>query len=110
MSLRQSWQFKFTAKDLSTAASNKCEHHQKRKSFWESAKAKVMAEVKDSGIEVSESCAGASYSNTGRGGEPQVMVRNDLQRKLTECHQKILEHDAKVKEYAGWVCVLNANH
>ena len=69
-----------------------------------------MAEVKESGIEVSESCGGGSYtSNMTRTSAPQVMVRNDLQTKLTECHGKIQEHVAKVREYEGWVQVLEGN-
>jgi hypothetical protein len=39
----------------------------------------------------------------------QVMVRADLQSRLTECHRKIQEHHNKVNDYHGWVCVLEAN-
>ena len=62
---------------------------------------------KDSGIEVTESVAGNSYTNTGFG--PQVMVRNDLQQRLTECHQKMQEHSKSVKTFCGWIAVLEGN-
>ena len=107
--LRDRWNFKFSTKKLAEAAARKRTHHKTRMKFWEDAKAKVLAEVKESGIEVSESEAGASYANTQRSFGPQVMVRNDLQKRLSECHGKILEHAAKVTEYAGWVEVLEGN-
>lgn len=106
---RDHWQFTFTAKKVADGAAAKRRHHQERLKFWEEAKAKVMAEVKESGIEVSESEAGAAYSNRSRGYGPQVMVRNDLQVRLSECHEKILEHSGKAREYAGWVEVLEGN-
>ena len=36
-------------------------------------------------------------------------MKDDYQRQLTECHQKIQEHSSKAKEYDGWVQVLSAN-
>lgn len=105
--LRDKWEFEFAASKLCDAAKAKMNHHSERLKFWEDAKAKVMAEVKESGIEVSESQAGSSYSNANR--IPEVMVRNDLQKGLTECHQKIQEHNKMVREYEGWVRVFLAN-
>lgn len=107
--LRDRWDFKFTAKKLAAAAVLKRTHHKERLKFWEGAKQKVLDEVKESGIEVSESEAGASYANQSRGYGPQVVVRTDLQKRLSECHGKIIEHAAKVSEYAGWVEVLEGN-
>jgi hypothetical protein len=37
------------------------------------------------------------------------MVRVDLQTRLTECHNKLQEHAAKIAEYEGWVEVLEGN-
>lgn len=104
---RNEWIFKYTASKLAAAAEAKCNHHRDRLTWWRGQKEVVMAEVKESGIEVSESIAAAYTKNTGMG--PQVMVRNDLQQKLTECHMKLKEHDQKVSEYDGWVQVLTAN-
>jgi hypothetical protein len=109
MGLRDKWEFKYTARKLAEAARRKLQHHRERLKFWEDAKAKVMTEVRETGIEVSESVAGASYSNSTRTHGPQVMVRTDLQTRLSECHGKILEHNAKVAEYVGWVEVLDGN-
>lgn len=106
---RDKWQFEFTASKLAGAAKNKKLHHQERLKFWEEAKTKVMAEVKDTGIEVSESQAGGSYTHTNRFGEPTVLVRTDLQKRISECHSKIQEHNGKVREYEGWVQVLGGN-
>lgn len=107
--LRNNWSFQFAASKLTVACEAKKTHHESRLKFWEGAKEKVMAEVKDTGIEISESEAGGSYSNRSSGMGPQVMVRTDLQRKLTECHSKIIEHSGKVQEYEGWRQVLSGN-
>lgn len=66
-----------------------------------------MTEVRESGIEVSESLAIAYKTSADFG--PQVMVRNDLQQKLTECHNKIKAHTAQAREYDGWVQVLESS-
>lgn len=106
MSLRKEWEFKYTAKKLAEGARTKMAFHEGRLEFWKGAKEKVMAEISEAGIEVSESSAG--YSNSSA-MTPQVMVRNDLQRKLTESHQKIIEHTNHVATYSGWIEVFDAN-
>jgi hypothetical protein len=103
---RHNWSFVYTTSKLGEAATEKVKHHKSRLAFWQGAKDKVMAEVRDRGIEVSESEAGGNYTKMGRA--PQVMVRNDLQTRLTECHVKIQEHAEKVTEYEGWVQVLGS--
>ena len=46
-------------------------------------------------------------TSAGRGA--QLVVKNDYQTKLNECHMKIRDHGAKVKEYDGWIQMLEAN-
>lgn len=105
---RHEWTFEYTAARIAEAAGKKRDHHKSRLDWWEAQREAVMAEVKASGIEVSESLAMA-YSSTNASVGPQVMVRNDLQRKLTECYGKLKEHEAKIREYDGWHQVLLAN-
>jgi len=106
--LRKDWTFEYTARDLAAAAIKQREDRTARKKRWEDQYASVMAEVKASGIEVSESLANAvSNSTYGRG--PQVMVRADLQTKLSECHSRIQTHDNAAREYDAWSLVLAAN-
>ncbi len=104
--LRENWEFEFSAAKLIEAAKKKKANHSERLKFWEGSKEKVMADVRESGIEVSESLA-TTHSNRGVG--PRVMVRNDLQAKLTECHDKIQEHAEKIRAYDGWAQVLEGN-
>lgn len=108
VTFRDKWQFEYAGVDLWKAAQRKVVYHNERLAWWEAQNAAVMAEVRESGIEVSESQA-ALYSNTTRHMGPQVMVRNDLQRKLEECHIKTQEHSDRIREYEGWVQVLSAN-
>lgn len=106
---RDEWEFEYTAAKLADGALKQKEFRAGRIAWWTNAKQKLMTEVKESGIEVSES-VGASLSNytTAHQG-PQVMVRADLQKKLTECHNKIQSHQQAHDEYDGWVQVLQAN-
>ena len=108
---RDEWEFEYTATEIADGAAAQKEHRLSRVAAWTEAKAKVMAEVKESGIEVSESLAAdmKSYSNATTGYGPQVMVRGDLQKKLTEAHQKIATHTRAAAEYDGWMQVLRAN-
>lgn len=106
---RNEWEFEYTASKVAVGAEAQAMFRKSRLEWWEAQKAQVMAEVRESGIEVSESIA-AGYQNfsTEMLG-PQVVVRHDLQRKLTECHKKIEGHQQRLAEYDGWVQVLRAN-
>lgn len=107
---RDGWEFEYTASKLADGAEVQKAHRLSRVAAWAEAKEKVMAEVKESGIEVSESAAEdmKSYHSTRSIG-PQVTVRTDLQAKLTECHSKIQSHRAAAAEFDGWIQVLRAN-
>lgn len=107
---RDEWEFEYTARNLAAGAKAQREFRLGRVMWWTEAKAKIMAEVKESGLEISESVA-ASISNyaTSAMAGPQVMVRADLQKKLSECHGKIQSHQQAADEYDGWVQVLDAN-
>lgn len=105
---RDKWKFEYQAKRLATAAMDKRDHHAKRETFWEDKKAGVMASLREQGITVTESLA-IEYSSIGAAIGPQVTVREDFKRALTECHQKIKEHAAAVRDYDGWQQFLSAN-
>ena len=70
---RNEWSFEYTASKLAEAAQIKREHHRQRFNWWNKQKDAVMVEVKDSGLEVSESLAMSHSSANPRMG-PQVMV------------------------------------
>jgi hypothetical protein len=108
MAKRQDWEFEYSAADLVAAADKQCAFRLERVKWWELKKAEVMAEIKDSGIEVSESVAAGSpgYGSKMLHG-PRVMVRNDLQEKLSECHDKIQHHQHAADEYQAWADLLN---
>lgn len=105
---RDEWVFTYTASKLAEAAASKREAHQKKFMWWEDKKKEVMKQVAESGIEVQDSVA-SSYSNVKGGFGPQIKIDAGLQRDLTECQEKIVEHHDKVRQYSGWVQVLNAN-
>ncbi len=106
---RSEWEFEYTASTLADGARKQKAFREGRVVWWTNAKAEVMTRVKEGGIEVSESvAAGLSNYSTQKSG-PQVLVRHDLQQKLTECHGKIIEHQQAVDEYDGWIQVLENN-
>ena len=111
---RNEWAFEYTAKALADASNLKKLHHQDRLLWWKTKQSDVISEVKESGLEITESISMEYLSNSSFGGASnargaQLVVKNDYQAKLNECHMKIREHDSKVKEYDGWRQVLEAN-
>jgi histidinol-phosphate/aromatic aminotransferase/cobyric acid decarboxylase-like protein len=107
---RDEWEFEYTASTLAKGATDQRAFRLGRVEWWKEAKAKVMAEVRESGLEISESVAAqiSNYATTAMNG-PQISVRADLQKKLAECHGKIQSHQQAADEYDGWVQVLSAN-
>jgi len=99
--LRDKWEFEVLSKELAQAALNKMSYHQLREQTWRGMKDEVMAEIRATGIDISESAMGANYANTAL-ITPQISIKPDLQRRLTECHNKIQEHQKKSQEYSGW--------
>lgn len=104
---RTDWEFEYTAIMLARAAEAKKAYRQERADWWDAEQKKLMAEVRESGLEINESVASQYATSATRG--PQLSVRHDLQQKLAECHTKIREHLSAVREYDGWAQVLNAN-
>lgn len=111
---RSEWEFEYSSHQLIESANKQKVFRLSRVAWWSDAKEKVMAEVRESGLEVSESIANSSGSYSGYttinvGGAPQLSVRADLQKKLGECHMKIQEHQRAADEYDGWIQVLSAH-
>jgi hypothetical protein len=107
---RSEWEFEYTARNLADGAKDQKAFRLGRAQWWTEAKAKVMDEIKSTGLEVNESVAASisNYANTSMNA-PQVSIRADLQKKLTECHSKIQAHTQAADEYEGWIQVLSAN-
>lgn len=61
--LRSDWKFQYLAADLAVAARTKRDHHASRLSWWEGQQQAVIAEVREKGLEVSESIA-MQYGST----------------------------------------------
>jgi hypothetical protein len=105
---RNEWTFEYTASKIAEAAQAKKDKHAAKLKWWEDKKAEVMKKVTESGIEVQDSVA-ASYSNTRGDFGPQIRIDSGLQRDLSECQNKIMEHHGLMNNYGGWVQVLTAH-
>ncbi len=105
---RHEWKFDYTASKLAEAATAQKQKHLAKQLWWEEKKKETMKKVGEAGIEVHDSVA-ASYSNTKAAFGPEIRIDAGLQRDLTECQGKIMEHHRLVKEYDGWIQVLTAN-
>lgn len=106
--LKDKWEFEYTASKLAEASAIKKETHVKKLKWWEAKKTETMQKVKDTGIEIRDSVA-ASYSNIKGNFGPQIEINDGMQRDLSECQSKILEHNRLVEQYDGWCQVLEAN-
>jgi hypothetical protein len=108
---RDEWEFEYTASKVAEGAAAQKDFRLSRVTWWTEQKDKLMAQVREDGVQVTESVAaklGSNYASTQAFG-PQVSIRPELQQKLTECHTKIQGHQAAAAAYDGWVQVLSAN-
>ena len=113
--LRSDWKFQYLAADLAVAARAKRDHHASRLLWWEGQQQAVIAEVREKGLEVSESIA-MQYGSTkailggSRNAGAQIVVKDEYQEKLNECATKIHQHGERAKEYDGWLQIMEATN
>jgi hypothetical protein len=109
--IRKEWKFEYTANKLAEAAQAKVNWHTERLEWWRNKKNEVFATIRKEGIEVDEKISLAFQNPKSRDYDrgAQVMVRNDLQKDLDECMDKLSAHTQRLNEYAGWQQVLAAN-
>lgn len=109
--LRQDWGFEYIATKLADAADHKKAFHQERLDWWKAKRQEVMTTIRSEGLEIDEKIA-LEYRNPKQrdwNQGSQVMVRNDLQRDLSECLEKLGHHTQQFQQYDGWQQVLAAN-
>jgi hypothetical protein len=108
--LKHEWEFEYTASTLAIAAEAQRDFRKARVDAWEAKKAEVMEKVKTSGLTVHEGPAASmnNYTTANMGGA-HVMVDTTLQADLSECVTKIKQHRDAIRQYEGWVQVLQAN-
>lgn len=105
---RDDWKFGYKAGELVAGATAQREFRLGRVKVWTQTKATLMAEIKETGLEITESLASQMSNYTTAGHGPQITVKPELQKKLQECHTKIQSHQQAADEYDGWVQVLSA--
>jgi hypothetical protein len=110
---RNEWKFEYTAAKLADATRAKSAYHGKHLDFWKKKREELLTTIRAEGIEVDEKIA-IAYSSSGpkardweRGGD--VMIRNDLRRRLLETFEKLAYHTRALDTYAGWQQILDAN-
>jgi len=108
---RDEWKFDYTAGHLAKAASDKIAYHEGRLQFWRTTRDGVMNTIRSEGLEIDEKIVLGHRSPKSRDWDhgAEVMIRNDLQKDLGECHEKLKWHTGKLEEYVGWHQVLEAN-
>ena len=104
---RQNWEFEYTAGVLADAALKKKEYRESRAAWWQEQQEIIMSKIKSDGLTITESVA-AKYNTSATYG-PELSIDPELKKKLAECHEKIREHLAAVRDYDGWFQVLNGN-
>lgn len=115
--LRSVWTFQYSAREVAEGAAAQRDFRKSRQDWWAAKKTEVMAQIRDGGVQISESLAdqiaaqgmAAKVSNYGTTSmQPLVTIDPELMRQLAETHRKIDEHRRAVADYDGWVQVLNA--
>lgn len=108
---RQEWQFDHTASRLAEAAAGKCAYHRECPQLWRGKRDEVMATIRAEGLEIDEKIVLGFQNPKSRDWHhgAEVMIRNDLQKDLAECHEKLRHHTEKLAQYDGWQQLLEAN-
>ncbi len=108
---RFEWTFQCESSKLAEGAKTQRDYRLSRVAFWKQARDRIIEEIKQSGVEISESLSAQSavYTGTRHRAMTQVTVRGDLQVKLSECHAKIQSHQEAADEYDAWALVLSDN-
>jgi hypothetical protein len=111
---RDTWTFRYTAKQLAEATKAKIEHHDKCLEFWDGRREQLIAEIRADGIEVNEKAVlqtpermnikGRDWTTGG-----DVMIRNDLRKSLTETYEKLAYHTSRRDQYKGWLKAFTDN-
>ena len=109
--LRQDWGFDYTAAKLAEAADQKKAFHHERLDWWKAKRLEVMATIRAEGLEIDEKIVLEFRNPKSRDWTQgsQVMVRNDLQKDLSECLEKLSHHTQQLQQFDGWQQVLAAN-
>lgn len=114
---RFKWEFPYLAAELAVAAQTQKKFREDRVAFWKQKYEEVLKEIRESGVEVTESIATElrrqsdyrlSNTRATMNNGPRVSIRSDLAEKLHEAHERIEHHQEKVFEYDGWIQVLTA--
>jgi hypothetical protein len=113
MSLRQKWEFEYTAAKLAEAAEAQHAFRESRIAFWKAEQEKLIAKIKETGIVVHEDITAmlsnnAKYSTAPIGGA-QIVIDPTMQTDLNKAHAKITEHTAYTTQYKAWAQVLRGN-
>jgi histidinol-phosphate/aromatic aminotransferase/cobyric acid decarboxylase-like protein len=101
MSLRNEWEFDYPAADVAKGARQKADYHQERVDWWTSERERVVAELRESGLEITE------YEVTG-GQRHDVQFDPKLTKRLSEAQSKIGSHARERDRYAMFARVLAA--
>ncbi len=109
--LRQDWGFDYTATKLADAADQKKAFHQERLDWWKTKRLEVMTTIRAEGLEIDDKIVLEFRNPKSRDWNQgsQVLVRNDLQKDLSECLEKLGHHTQQLQQFDGWQQVLAAN-
>ena len=103
--LRHEWELTAKADELLSGAEKKTEYHKQRLAFWESRKAEVMTQIKETGLQVDEGPLGlqspGSASNDPYRG-PRVTIDNTLSAHVSACAEKVNWHRRMLSRYEAW--------
>ena len=78
---REEWVFEYSSNQVLQGANQQKEFRLSKVQWWKAAKEKVMAEIRESGIEINESLAALTYSTTSA-MSPKIKVNETLQKQI----------------------------
>ena len=99
VSLRGSWDFKYTPTEVLKAVEVKIKHHNDRLDWWTSEQKQAETKLKEKGFDYRK--------NRHSGGSDVVIVGDpELAKRNADCSSKMREHQRQIKMYNAWVRAL----
>ncbi len=99
---RNFWPFNYKAGDLVVPAQKKATYHRERQKNWLDSYERVKRELKEKGIDI-------RFAEVTGGERADIVVDQQIQRRLDECMSKMRAHKRQAEEYEAFTRAFTLN-
>lgn len=102
VSLRNDWEFNYTAGQAVEGAKKKKKKHEERRKYWEEQKEEALDKLRSAGLKITPYEEGKLSAMTHH----EVQFDPELTDRLSECEREIRKNKESVEQYSMWATVL----